>query len=540
MSILTRQTDDQESIRSEEEIVYRRLSFEDDLFTATVYKRNYRNPMLLRLLKTESRKDSEDIILPARIGHAHIRGSREDKPGSVTNHSQEPIQSRSLRGAHLPSTAQETHQQRKDLNALEITSEPPSNPAYESETGFEDTEDDETLDPRSARLAERPMRQRSASSNEESSRIFMNACEQGDLTTVQQFLKIGHDMQPQQAYPDSPDFGAIHAAAMYGHIEIVQILLQYGASIEDRTTSIGSQPLHLAAQSGDTGMIQFLLRNGAKIAAKNQLGEQPIHLAARSGSIETLRILVGEGAALDCADDAGRQPLHWAAIFDRPDVIKYLVKADADINARDGILDTALQKVAVSHPSRLQVSQLLLAQILLDNNANCDPLDLLGHTPLYLATNGHQHAISTLLIESGARYLTSNSEETLRLHVHGSMHDMLYRFSAPTFLDSRIAENMYEEALVRRILKTLDNLIASGIPVRMVRYDHQFEDDNEISQFLRMSNRIKLLLDRDPRTRLSKRYESPVSSDWQKTLISSYKYMSSVSSAIKPSPKCAV
>ena len=519
MSILTRQTNGEESLESEEDMVYQRLSFEDDLFTARVYKRNYRNPMLLRLLKPKPRKDSEDFILLAGAGRTLKRNSREDKPDSVTNQGQESFHARSLQGAHLPSTAQNGNQQGKDLSALETNSDPPSNPAYGSETFFfEDTEDDDTLGPRST---EEPMRQLSESFNDESSRYFEYACAHGDLTTVQKLLGNGHDVHSQQAYPVSLGFGAIHVAAMFGHIEIVQILLRHGFSIEDENT-IGFRPLHLAALKGEIRMIQFLLSHGAQIGAENPLGKQPIHLAVKSGSIETLRILVGEGARLDCTDHAGQQPLHFAAEFadrpsaeyaDRSGVMKFLVKADADIDARDENGYTALHKLACPPPppSRLQDSQLLLAKILLDNNANCDALDAFGRTPLYGATNGHQHEISSLLIKSGARYLISNHEETLRLHIHGSMHDMLYRFSAPTTLGTRIEENRFEEALVQRLLKALENLIASGIPVRMVRYDHQAEDDNEISQFLRMSNRIKSLLDRDPRTRLSKLYDLPTS-----------------------------
>lgn len=47
-SLSTCQTGARESVKSEEDILYRRLSFEDDLFTAKVYKRNYRSATLLR------------------------------------------------------------------------------------------------------------------------------------------------------------------------------------------------------------------------------------------------------------------------------------------------------------------------------------------------------------------------------------------------------------------------------------------------------------------------------------------------------------
>lgn len=53
LSLSTNESGDHDSLRSYESIVYHRLSFEDELFTARVYKRNYRNPRWLRLRKKE-------------------------------------------------------------------------------------------------------------------------------------------------------------------------------------------------------------------------------------------------------------------------------------------------------------------------------------------------------------------------------------------------------------------------------------------------------------------------------------------------------
>ena len=92
------------------DLVYRRLSFEDELFTASVYKRNYTNPLIRSLLESGSRHDpSRKISLPIRndplppgqclppertepslhirvpIGHlpAHRFGSRDEGKKSV-------------------------------------------------------------------------------------------------------------------------------------------------------------------------------------------------------------------------------------------------------------------------------------------------------------------------------------------------------------------------------------------------------------------------------------------------------------------------
>ena len=63
LSMSTRAIDEGQSLISEDDIVYQRLSFEDDLFTARVYKRNYRNPLLLAMLKKPFRTESKSIPL---------------------------------------------------------------------------------------------------------------------------------------------------------------------------------------------------------------------------------------------------------------------------------------------------------------------------------------------------------------------------------------------------------------------------------------------------------------------------------------------
>lgn len=45
----------------DENLVYRQLSFENELYTARVYKRNYRDLMTIRLLKKRSPRDSDTI-----------------------------------------------------------------------------------------------------------------------------------------------------------------------------------------------------------------------------------------------------------------------------------------------------------------------------------------------------------------------------------------------------------------------------------------------------------------------------------------------
>ncbi|CAL5376525.1 unnamed protein product [Camellia sinensis] len=81
---------------------------------------------------------------------------------------------------------------------------------------------------------------------------------------------------------------ALHMAALNGHIETVQLLLDLGASVseitmEDGTTidliGAGSTPLHYAACGGNAQCCQILVAKGASLSAENGNGWTPLMVA---------------------------------------------------------------------------------------------------------------------------------------------------------------------------------------------------------------------------------------------------------------------
>ena len=99
-------------------------------------------------------------------------------------------------------------------------------------------------------------------------KALFNALEKGereDKKTVIDIIKQWPDMVNR---PFSKGMRPIHLAAGFGHPEMIEILLQYGADIEALDNKLNT-PLHYAAMYNKPDAIRFLIQHGADIHALN-------------------------------------------------------------------------------------------------------------------------------------------------------------------------------------------------------------------------------------------------------------------------------
>ena len=127
----------------------------------------------------------------------------------------------------------------------------------------------------------------------------------------------------------------LHSAAFYGHLQMVQVLLEHKADVNARADP-GETPLHFLPRNADGiprtpsqtsqlhNVARCLLYHGADVNARNDSLSTPLHIAARNGWVEVVRVLLEHGASVGAEDQYGKTPLHLASSEGHSDVIKLL------------------------------------------------------------------------------------------------------------------------------------------------------------------------------------------------------------------------
>ena len=198
----------------------------------------------------------------------------------------------------------------------------------------------------------------------------------------------------------------MHRAGEEGSLNVLTVLLEYGADVNARAES-GHTPLHSAVHVGYTNsadMVTVLLAYGADVNARSELfgtprdkakwdrniarkyGKGRKHSSSRISSyteaifvLDQARRLLDSGVYAEAWAENGATALHRAALFGRADVMTVLLEhGEADVAARDEDGRTALHWAA-------QAGKAAVVTRLLKHGADAAAKDKAGQTPRDLA-----------------------------------------------------------------------------------------------------------------------------------------------------------
>lgn len=223
---------------------------------------------------------------------------------------------------------------------------------------------------------------------------LIRACLFNNVEGVTKLIEAGAHID----YREPKDgFTAIHFAIIPDETEIPKRLLQAGASVALANNN-GSFPLEMAVKNNNIELVSLLLNFGADIDQTNdKTGSTAIFAASNYGYKEIVDLLISAGADFEMTDTrAGVTPLFTATVRDHSEIVKSLLAAGADPNfvAEDGTFPLYLA-------ARFGYED--LAAVL--TGYGCDPNRIRGNDggfPLLIAVDYNHLGIVKILLDSGA------------------------------------------------------------------------------------------------------------------------------------------
>ena len=207
---------------------------------------------------------------------------------------------------------------------------------------------------------------------------------------VKHFLDKGAN--PDSLYGKTPLFIACQNA----YVNIVKLLLERGASPNFLTPITKLTPLHAAAINGNTEIIQILIKAGAYVNPKGLV--TPISFAVSHGNFDAVVTLINEGAKINIHqsnDNVRYSPLYVACAKGYLNIVMFLVESGAKIEIKDTNNATPLIVASIKNYSRI-------VEFLVNRGANVNAQTTSGDTALIYASKNSNVELVKFLLSKGA------------------------------------------------------------------------------------------------------------------------------------------
>ena len=161
---------------------------------------------------------------------------------------------------------------------------------------------------------------------------------------------------------------------------MVRFLIERGADVKIRTTGNNYSVLEDAARYANAEIVQLLIEHGAEVNNADTMGMTPLLYAAMCDNAEAARMLIENGADMEASERyKGFTPLLYACHLLKTKIVTLLVEKGADVNAKDKKGKTPLAnackkggleivKYLVEHGASLQVGKKSMVDVVRDKS----------------------------------------------------------------------------------------------------------------------------------------------------------------------------
>lgn len=133
---------------------------------------------------------------------------------------------------------------------------------------------------------------------------FMSMALDGDLERLKEYMV----RFPEVVNLHDKNHGnvALHVASSKGNIDMMSLLLRYGADYNIKDI-FGNSSLHYASDKGNKEAVNLLITSGADVDIQDNRGSTCLHVACKNNDIELVRILLRHKANSEIIDLAGQR-----------------------------------------------------------------------------------------------------------------------------------------------------------------------------------------------------------------------------------------
>ena len=235
-------------------------------------------------------------------------------------------------------------------------------------------------------------------------RQFLNAIDDNDLKSFNFLLLHG-------SLTTFDICSAVFKASGLGHVQIVELLIAYGAEI-NHIFGLGTA-LTEAVENNQIEIIDILLKAGADCSLPlSGKVYPPLFIAAENGNLEIVKLLVDSGANVNQVR-GDEYPLETAAAYGQEEVFNYLypltnpeLHQEALDLLPEGIrmreIEEAADPLVIDLTSAVVDENIEKVQQILAAGADVNGFDDIGSTALFMAVRKQSVELVKLLIEAGA------------------------------------------------------------------------------------------------------------------------------------------
>lgn len=225
------------------------------------------------------------------------------------------------------------------------------------------------------------------------------AARQGNVTLVEKLLAQGAVIDAPDASHEDNEFHhgcaytALQIAAFWGHLAVVNCLLNHGADIDAARQTLGV-PLQASLEAGHFDVAEVLLSRGADIDKHWGMFGSCLQVFSERGHIEAVKFLLGRGANLEDPGGKNGNALQVACGAGHINIVQILLDRGADVSAPGRNLGNAVQ--AASLAGNLAIVELLLRQ-----GTEVGNVDNVLETALCLAADNGDEQMVIFLLQQG-------------------------------------------------------------------------------------------------------------------------------------------